>query len=174
MLATQLPVASFDSIFPCAPTVPRLPPAAGHQRTRASTSTSCRTASGRPGGSRTGTSRLRVAGHEPVGRGAPGVAGVRWYEIRRDGTARTRSTSRGPTPRRRRAPLDGPHRPGQERQHGPRLQRRQRHAPCTPASATPAARRRSARPDDARRGHDHQRHRRSDGRRTPAGATTPR
>ena len=56
VLKTQLPVAPFDSIFPCAPTSRDCLPQPGITNPR-STSTSCRTGSGRSGGSRTGTSR---------------------------------------------------------------------------------------------------------------------
>ncbi len=54
-LKTQMPVAAFDSVFPCAPsaaTACRSPAS----RTRPSTSTSCRTGSGRPTGSPIATS----------------------------------------------------------------------------------------------------------------------
>ena len=55
-LATQLPVASFDSIFPCAPTSRDCLPSRV-SRTRISISISCPTASGRLSGWPTGTSR---------------------------------------------------------------------------------------------------------------------
>ena len=98
--------------------------------------------------------RPRDDGDQPVGRGAPrprpecagtrsGATTTAVYSVHQQGTY---------APGRRRPPLDGQHRDGQEGQHGPRLQRRQRHRrlPGHPLHGPP--RRRPARPDDARRG----------------------
>ncbi len=151
ILKTQLPRRAFDSIFPCAPTARDCLPQPGITDPT-STSTSSPTGSGRPGGSRTGTSRHYEAlvTNQSV-EALPGVAGVRWYEIRRDEPA---TYSRLPAGHvragRRRPPLDGLDRAGQERQHGARLQRRQRHdgVPRHPLHGPP--RRRPARADDRR------------------------
>ena len=143
--------------------VARLPAAAGHHRTRRSTSTSCPTGSGRPGGSPTATSRTTNrwsrtsrSRRRPA---SPACAGTR-----SGGTGgRLLALPAGHLRAgRRRPPLDGQHRPGQEGQHGARLQRRQRHRrlPGHPLHGPP--RRRPARADDPRRRHDHQRHRRPD------------
>ena len=80
---TQLPVASFDSIFPCAPDLARLPAAARHHRP--GQYLDILSYRQRP------TWRLAyrnfknyetLVTNQSV-EAAPGVAGVRWYEIRR-------------------------------------------------------------------------------------------
>ena len=82
-LAAQLPVASFDSIFPCdsdAETVSH----SQESPTRLNTLTFSHTVNDRPTDSLTATSALmkRIVTNQSV-EAAPGVAGVRWYEIRR-------------------------------------------------------------------------------------------
>ena len=57
----------------------------------------------------------------------PASPGMRWYEIRRDERRRTPLPAGHVRAGRRRPSLDGLDRAGQERQHGARLQRRQRH-----------------------------------------------
>ena len=56
----------------------------------------------------------------------PGVAGVRWYEIRRTGGNVLGLPAGNLRAQRWRASLDGQHRPERGRGHGPRLQRGQR------------------------------------------------
>jgi hypothetical protein len=86
-LATQLPVAAFDSIFPCAPTSRDCLPQPGitnpaqyldilSYRQRASHRAAYRNA---------GTYEAVVTNQSVEA--APGVAGVRWYELRRTGGA---------------------------------------------------------------------------------------
>ena len=80
---SQLPVAAFDSIFPCAPTSRDCLPQPGITNP-ISIWTSSPTGSGRPGGLPTATSRTYEAmvTNQSV-EALPGIAGVRWYEIRR-------------------------------------------------------------------------------------------
>ena len=94
----DLPVAAFDSIFPCAPTSPRLSPQPGI--TDANQYLDILSYRQRP------TFRLAyrnfgnyesLVTNQSV-EARPGIAGERWYEIRRR-TARTRSTSRARTRR---------------------------------------------------------------------------
>ena len=107
---TQLPVAAFDSIFPCAPTARDCLPQPGI--TDPNQYLDILSYRQRP------TWRLayrNFGGYEAMVtnqsvEARPGIAGVRWYEIRRTIAAPTPSTSRAPTPRRRGPPLDGQHR----------------------------------------------------------------
>ena len=93
---TQLPVAEFDSTSPAPRRVPRLHPAArAHDPMEGSTS--CPTGSDRPGGWPTATSAPRGAGHQPVGRGAPGRRRRPLVRDPADRRARTRSISRART-----------------------------------------------------------------------------
>ena len=170
----QLPVAAFDSIFPCAPTSRDCLPQPGI--TDPDQYLDILSYRQRP------TWRLAYRNFKDYEsmvtnqsvEALPGIAGMRWYEIRRDGRHLLALPAGHVRARRRRAPLDGLDRAGQERQHGPRLQRRQRHrrVPGHPLHGPP--RRRPARADDAGRRRDHQRHRRADDARTRAGATTRR
>ncbi|WP_117215388.1 hypothetical protein [Allorhizocola rhizosphaerae] len=130
-LATQLPVAAFDSIFPCGPTSTRdcLPQPGITDQTQFLDHLGYRQ---RP------TWRLAYRTFGPVEtmttnqsvEAAPGVSGVRWYEILRLGDhyhLHQQGTYAPTDGVHRRTPLDGQHRDGQVRQHGAGLQRRQRH-----------------------------------------------
>ena len=156
----------------------RLPGTACRSRaspTRRSSSTSCPTGSGRSGGSPTATQgRYETMVTNQSVEALPGLGGTRWYEIRRTERHVHRPPAGHLRARRRRPPLDGQHRHGQEGQHGARLQRRQRHRRLPGHPLHGPARRRPAGPDDARRGHGHQRHAACRRPRTRAGATTPR
>ena len=121
---TTIPVAEFDSDFPCVPPGSRncIPQPGTSQTDRHPLlPAAADLAAGLPQ-----LRHARVAGDQPVGRGA---AGHRRHALVRAAAARRPAD---PLPAghlragRRRAPLDGQHRPGQEGQHGPRLQRVQR------------------------------------------------
>ncbi len=81
--AAQLPVAEFDSNFPCG-TVPRLHSAARDHKSRSVSWISCPTDSALPTVSHTAISEpMRPLSPTNPLRQRPGLAGVRWYEIRR-------------------------------------------------------------------------------------------
>ena len=174
-LAAQLPVAAFDSIFPCAPTSRDCLPQPGI--TNPAQYLDILSYRQRP------TWRLayrNFGNYEALvtNQSVEARARRRRRALVRDPPRPSGAYSRLPAghlrPGRRRPSLDGQHRHGQAGQHGARLQRRQRRRrlPGHPLHRPP--RRRPAGPDDAGRGHDHQRHAACSGRPTPAGATTPR
>ena len=165
-------VASFDSIFPCAPTAADCLPQPGiadpnqyldilSYRQRPT----CRLAYRNFGKYEALVTNQSVEA-------LPGIAGPRWYEIRRD----QRRLLRPPAARMRRTTAStagwAASRMDQNGQHGPRLQRRQRRRRVPGHPLHGPAGRRPARPDDARRGDDHQRDAACRRRSTPAGATT--
>jgi hypothetical protein len=152
---TQLPVAEFDSDYPCVPPGSRncIPQPGTSQRIdilSAAADLAPRLPQRR---------HLRVAGHQPVGRGQAGHrrhALVRAAPPRRPAAGLPAGHLRA---RRRRQPLGGQHRPGQEGQHGPRLQRLQRHHRVPGHPLHRPAPQRPGQPDAPGRGRDRQRRR---------------
>ena len=107
-LHVRVEVATADSAVRLDLPVSRRPPGTACRSrgssTRTSSSTSCPTGSGRPGGSSTATSgRTRPSSRTSRSRPRPAVAGVRWYELRnpRDPFIYQQGTY---------APVDGVHR----------------------------------------------------------------
>ena len=139
VLKTQLPVAAFDSIFPCAPTARDCLPQPGI--TNPNQYLDILSYRQRP------TWRLAYRNFKDYEalvtnqsvEAVPGIAGVRWYEIRRDRRHLLASTSRERT-RRPTASIAGWAASPRTRRATWRLglQRRQRRRPSSRASATPA------------------------------------
>ena len=157
-LAAQLPVAAFDSVFPCAPTSRDCLPQPGIVNRSAVPGRPLLPPARDPPPRLPQFRRPRVDGHQPVGRGA---AGNRRRALVRS-APRERRLQRVPAGHllaRQRQSLDGQCGHGPRRQHGHRLQRGRRRVrvPGHPLHGSP--RRRSARPDDARGRHDRERHR---------------
>ena len=112
-LKSQLPIAPFDSIYPCGVTPaasakptqrPGLPAAAGDRRPGTSSSTSCPTGNGRPGGCSTATS-ARTRPSSPTSPSRPGRSSRACA-----GTSSATRGSRSSTSRARTRPWDGVHR----------------------------------------------------------------
>ena len=172
VLKTQLPVAEFDSIFPCG-VVPSTTPGVNAD------ARDCLPQPGVTDGSRF----LDILSYRqrPIWRLAyrnkgafesmvtnqsvEALSGLGGDALVRD-PAHRRHVQRPPAGHvraaRRRAQLDGQHRRGPERQHGARLQRRQRHRRLPGHPLHGPSRRRPAGPDDARRRVGDRGHRRAD------------
>ena len=142
-LTTQFPVAEFDSIFPCAPTARDCLPQPGI--TDPNQFLDVLSYRQRP------TWRLAYRNFGATSRSSPTSRSRRFPGWPASAGTRCAATAAGTGPPaghlragRRRPPLDGQHRHGPQGQHGPRLQRRQRHGrvPRHPVHRPPAADRR--------------------------------
>ena len=148
-LATQLPVAPFDSIFPCAPTSRDCLPQPGianpaqfldilSYRQRPTWRLAYRA-----------FKQLRVDGHQPVGGGGARRCGRSLVRDPTHGRYLHRPPAGHGGTGRRRPSLDGLDRPGPKRRDGDRLQRRERHDRLPRHPLHRARRERSARHDAA-------------------------